>query len=145
MKKIINGKLYDTDTARLIGSWANTGDRRSLSYVGEELYCKRTGEYFLYGEGGAMSHYSRSTGDNSWSGGEAIIPLSFGKARAWAEEHLSADEYAEALGLPDEDAEDVALNIMIPARIMAQVRQAASAQKMSLTDYVRAKLGGDTE
>ena len=145
MKKVINNKLYDTDTARLIGSWANTGDVRSLSYVGEELYCKRTGEYFLHGEGGPMSHYSRSTGDNSWSGGEQIIPLIFCKAREWAEEHMSADDYAEAFGLPDEDAEDVALNVMIPARLMAEIRQAAAAQGKSLTDYVRTKLGGDAE
>lgn len=140
MKKIINGKLYDTDTARFIGSWANTGDYRSWSYVHEELYCKRTGEYFLYGEGGPMTQYSHSLGDNSWSGGEQIIPLSFAKAREWGEEHLSTEDYAEVFGLPDEDAEDVALNIMIPARLMAQIRQAAAEQKISLTDYVRQRL-----
>jgi hypothetical protein len=32
-----------------------------------------------------MSRYSRSTGQNSWSGGEAINPLTAEEARDWLE------------------------------------------------------------
>ena len=46
MKKIINGKLYNTDTARQIGSWDNNITDR-LYWVSETLYQKQRGEFFL--------------------------------------------------------------------------------------------------
>lgn len=135
MKKHINGKTYDTDTARKLATWrANETDW--MHAVREELYLKRTGEYFLYGEGGPSSRYSRCLEDNSWASGEAIIPLSLGKAKAWAEEHLDADEYEAIFGLPDENAEGVTLSVTIPARLMAKLRQSAAERQITLTDYV---------
>ncbi len=92
MKKIINGKRYDTGTAKLIGE-ASYSNRTDFNYWSEELYQKRTGEFFIYGEGGPASKYSRSTGQNQWSGGEKIIPLTIKEAKEWAEKYLDADEY----------------------------------------------------
>lgn len=104
MKKIINGKVYDTDTARYVGSWENGCYQNDYNYVSEELYCKRTGEYFLYGEGGAGTKYSEMIGTNSWSSGEMIIPLTYDIARKWAEEHLKADDYLEEFEpMPDDN------------------------------------------
>jgi len=101
MKKIINGKRYDTDTATLIGS-AGYGYPGDLEYWAEDLYRKKTGEFFLYGEGGPKSIYSRRTGQNQWSGGAEIRPLSLQEAQEWAEEHLNADEYEEVFGRIEE-------------------------------------------
>jgi hypothetical protein len=139
MKKIINGKLYDTDKARYLGgdSYSNS---RDFHHWTEELYVKRTGEYFLYGEGGPMTKYAESTGQNTWSGGEKIMPMSMEAAREWAEEHLNADRYAELFGLPDVDAEPVALNLLLDAGIMAQVRAKAAEDGASLTATVAALL-----
>ena len=100
MKKIINGKKYDTDTAKSMLSWSN--DRTDFSYCYEELYRKKTGEFFLYGHGGPMSKYTKSCGDNSWSGAEEIIPLTEAEARQWAEEHGDADEYEAIFGEVEE-------------------------------------------
>lgn len=102
MKKIINGKKYDTKTAALVGYWENGDDGGDLYYVHEELRRKRTGEYFLYGWGGACSKYGVSCGQNSWCGGEKITPLTEKEARAWAEEHLTADEYETEFGTVEE-------------------------------------------
>lgn len=135
MKKIINGKLYDTTTARCLGS-DSYSNRRDFHYWSEELYVKRTGEYFLYGEGGPMSRYAETVGQNEWSGGEKIIPLSPAKAREWAEEHLSADEYEAAFGLPDEDAEDVVLYVKVPAATMAKLKAQAAERGASVTEIV---------
>ena len=52
MKKIINGKMYNTETAKCLSEWCN-GHYGDLTYVEETLYRKRTGEYFLYGLSGA--------------------------------------------------------------------------------------------
>ena len=107
MKKIINGKRYDTDTATLIGSarYSSPGD---FEHWMEELYRKKTGEFFLYGKGGPMSRYSRSTGQNEWSGGEEIRPLSLKEAQEWAEKYLDADEYEEVFGRIEEGKTQIA-------------------------------------
>ena len=47
MKKVINGLLYNTETAKEIGYHSENfpGD---FKYVCETLYKKKTGEYFLH-------------------------------------------------------------------------------------------------
>ena len=136
MRKIIEGKLYDTETARMVGEWANAGSWRDFNHMEEQLYRKRTGEFFLYGEGGPATKYAVSAGQNTWSGGSRIIPLSYENARQWAEEHLDAEEYAEIFGMPDESDEKVALNVMIPADLAAMLRTRAAEQGESLTSLV---------
>lgn len=98
MKKIINGRKYDTETATLMATASSNQPCNDFSYWAEELYRKRTGEFFLYGEGGPMSRYAESCGQNSWSGGCDITPMTEEKARQWAERHLSVDEYEEIFG-----------------------------------------------
>ena len=100
MKKIINGKKYDTDTAKKIATHSRChGD---FSDYSETLYLKKTGEFFLYGSGGPMSKYATPAGQNSWSGGSEIIPLSKEKAQKWAEKHLGVDEYETLFGEVEE-------------------------------------------
>lgn len=102
MKKIINGKKYNTETAKAVGYWSNNYSYRDFNYCEETLYQKRTGEFFLYGNGGAMSKYSQSCGQNSWCGGENIIPMTENAAKKWAEKHLTTDEYEEIFGEVEE-------------------------------------------
>ena len=74
MKRVINGKLYNTNTAVELACYeANATD--SLNYITERLYRKRTGEYFIHGEGGTRTRYAASDGDGWSRGGEAIFPL----------------------------------------------------------------------
>lgn len=104
MRKVIKGKLYDTDKATMVGEW-HDGYPSDFHYVCETLYRKRTGEYFIHGEGGAMSRYAESCGQSQWMGGESIMPIGYQDAKEWAETHLDADEYEAEFGIPDEDAE----------------------------------------
>jgi hypothetical protein len=101
MKKIINGKKYDTETAKCVGDWDNGYGCGDFQHVEERLYRKRTGEFFLHGEGGPMSIYAESCGDG-FCGGEKIIPLSESEAKEWAENHLDCDEYEKIFGSVDE-------------------------------------------
>ncbi len=98
MKKIVNSRLYDTDTAEMVGSYTNGFPPSDFNYCGEKLYRKKNGEYFIHGEGGPMTRYSVMTGQNSWSDGEDIVPLSEGGARRWAEKRLTVDEYVSIFG-----------------------------------------------
>lgn len=60
MKKIINRKTYNTDTADIVshktsGEW---GDPKGYEEI---LYKTRKGDYFIYGIGGDDSKYPKET------------------------------------------------------------------------------------
>lgn len=92
MKKVINGKLYNTESAKRLGyaSYSHPGD---FCFWEETLYLTKSGNYFIHGEGGPMSKYAKSIGQNEWSGGEHIEPVNEAAAKEWAEEHLDGNEY----------------------------------------------------
>jgi hypothetical protein len=123
MKKIINGKRYDTETAQLIGS-TSYSNRTDFYFWREELYRKKTGEFFLYGEGGPASKYSRQIEQNSWSGGKKITPLTREEAQEWAEKYLDADEYEEVFGRIEEGKSQIATWIADSVKVDAdQLRE----------------------
>jgi hypothetical protein len=105
MKKIINRKTYNTDTARELGSWMY-GYPGYPEYISETLYMTPRGAYFLHGEGGPRSRYARRIAQNSWVGGEDIIPMTADEAREWAEKHLDAKEYEAIFGETAEASAD---------------------------------------
>ena len=83
MKKIIEGKTYNTETALLLGDWQNLW-KGDYHYCREELYRTKKGTYFLYGEGGALSCYARYIGGSA-TGGADFQVLSDREAKEWAE------------------------------------------------------------
>lgn len=123
MKKIINGKRYDTETAEEIGFWRTERSVTDFSYCEETLYRKRTGEFFLYGEGGPSSPYAHAA-YGTMGAGEAIVPLTEGEAKTWVEQKLDSDTY-EALFPVDE--EDVA-SMESGARLASYRAQAGLSQ-----------------
>jgi len=138
MKKIIDGRLYDTETAKLIAS-RSSGGSGSFSDWSEALYKKRTGEYFLHGEGGPMTKYSRQCGDNSWGWGERITPLSYDEAVKFAEKAMTAEEYQAEFGPVSEDEERVTLSVSLDAAIADRIRKAAAAAKVSVSELIASK------
>lgn len=134
MKKIINNKVYDTNSAKKIAEWDN--GNYGLDSCVETLYKKRTGEFFLRGDGGAMSKYAVSCGDNNWCGGEKIIPMSYESAREWAEKHLSPDEYESIFGEVVEDDSRVIITISVSTSAVERAKRAAAQQGISLSAYI---------
>lgn len=96
MRKIINGKAYDTETAKFLASRDNGVSPTDFSYTEETLYIKKTGEYFLYGESNANGKYSRLE-YGMYCGGENIIPLTKEEAMEWVERRAN-DEYESIFG-----------------------------------------------
>lgn len=141
MKKIINGKLYDTETAKEVGLRAHGEGPRDFHYFVERLYRKRTGEYFLHGEGGPMTQYARTIGQNQWSGGEKIMPLDYQTAREWAEKHMDADDYMEEFGPVSEDGngERTVLTISLDVATAERIRRAAKEAGMSVSALIASK------
>lgn len=101
MKKIINGKKYDTETAKEIGRY-ECNLTNGLDYLCETLYLKKTGEFFLTGEGGARTRYGKATSDGEYCSGKDIEPLTEREAREWLEEHGGVDVYESVFGEVEE-------------------------------------------
>ena len=135
MKKIIKNKVYDTATAKKLGEWDNGHYYNDFAYCGEALYQKKTGEFFIYGEGGALSKYAERCG-NDTCGSEVITPVSYDRAREWAEKKLDADEYISIFGEPQEDDSRQSVNISLSAQKAAQLKQAAAKAGMTVSAYV---------
>lgn len=101
MKKIINGRKYDTETAECVGYMESTYNRNDFHYYDEGLYRKRNGEFFLHGEGGGLSPYAQSVG-RGFTGGENIIPISEERAKEWGEKYMSVSRYESIFGEVEE-------------------------------------------
>ena len=136
MKKIIRGLMYNTETAKEVGWWNNGYSRNDFSYEEEQLYKKRTGEFFIYGFGGPKSKYARATGLNSWTGDSNIIPISYEEAKQWAEEKLYADEYESIFGEVTEDGSRTAQLFSLSTIAVEKLRVMASKEGKSMSSIV---------
>lgn len=135
MKKIIEGRKYNTDTATKVGTWDNEYGASDFNYVEETLYRKQNGEFFIHGEGGANSRYAKSAGLNSWTGGEMIEPQTFESARKWAEEHLTAEEYDAVFGDPGE-GEDILISVTISPQAKSLLNKTMSETGQKQSDII---------
>lgn len=111
MKKIISGKLYDTNTAERVAQWDNGKYTNDMYYTSVDLYRTKTGNWFV--------HKVYGHGDNG------IAVLTTEEVLVWAEEHdlkekeiekisglLNVEEASEeitrlTLRLPDETYEEI--------------------------------------
>ena len=90
MKKIIDGKLYDTETAECLGFYQHF-DGNTFHYLREALYRTKKGD----AENPCI--------DDFVSGMDVpILLFSREDAMLWAEIRLSAEEYFNAFGRPAE-------------------------------------------
>ena len=125
MKKIINGKRYDTGTAIERGT-AEHNPVSSFDWYQETLYQKKTGEFFIYGEGHARSRYAMQHSDGMWGPGRNITPLSFEEAKEWTEENLSADEYEAIFGEVAEDDSRQVIALSLSAKTVETLKRKAA-------------------
>ena len=101
MKKIINGRLYDTETAKELAAVDNGYGVGNAFYCKTALFQKKTGEYFIYGEGGPMTEYGDSVGYNrTW--GCRFEPVDEFDAQKWVEKNCDGDTYIDLFGDVDE-------------------------------------------
>jgi len=85
MKRVIDGKLYDTGTALEVATWNNGHYPGDFHRCEETLYGTRKGAWFLHGEGGALSAYAEAHG-NDRCGGEALVPMTREQAFEWCQQ-----------------------------------------------------------
>jgi hypothetical protein len=101
MKRVIDGKVYDTEKSGLIHEWDNGLPAGDMNYCQEVLYRTKQGTYFLVGDGGAGTSYSRQIGNNL-SGDDKWSVLSEQDALEWLQSHeADADTITTYFDLPE--------------------------------------------
>lgn len=136
MVKIINGKKYSTETAERVGFYSNSPDRNDFHWEEENLFKKRTGEFFLFCEGGPASIYCTWIDSRNRTSGDKIIPLTFEEAREWAEEHLDAEEYEEIFGEVEESGETKGVMYSLPVAAIERVKRVAQERRCSASQVI---------
>ncbi len=96
MKKVIEGKLYDTETADLICEYSY-GRSSDFRYLYEALYKTTKGQWFIAYDGGAQSKYAADYGDGI-GGSEGIKLVDEDDARRFVEQNGNADDFEKAFG-----------------------------------------------
>lgn len=145
MRTIINGKVYDTSTAVGLAHWSNGKSYRDPWSKEETLFCKRTGEFFLWGEGGPESSYGERTA-TGWKGGSKVFPLTREEAREWGKEHLSQEDYDLIFNAPESN-EKKTVSYSLSLSAIAKLKNKASSAGISASELLEKLIGsmGDEE
>lgn len=131
MKKIIGGKRYNTETAKYIGEYDNGYGLDDFNYILEELYLKRTGEFFLHAKGHGLTKYAERYGNNAWGMGEHLVPLSIDEAKEWVEKHLDYDDYEKLFEIEDEN--NYLISVLVPVSIREKIEARAKEKDVSMS------------
>ena len=135
MKKIINGKVYDTDKAQLIAEAhhdnVNDADGKSLK---QWLYRKKTGEFFVKAEGASIE--LQNIFQHGYKPNAGIYPLTYEHAQRWAERELTADQCGSIFGDPEDDDTQVSVNLSMTAKVANTLKQNAAKAGMTVSAYI---------
>lgn len=125
VKRVINGKAYNTDTATRIADNLHTvpGD---LPEIAEVLYETKHGAYFLLW-------------CNTLLECEHIKPLSDAEAQTWCENtNQEGDIVERAFGkFPEAGASETRTTLRLPGNLHQRASASAAAQGVSLNTYIR--------
>lgn len=127
MRKVYHGKIYDTETAKMVAAYYSDAPVGDSSYWEERLYRKKNGEYFLHGFGGPCSKYKEGQIFGEISGGEKIEPVSITTAMQWAEKMLPGEEYESIFGEIRETGDKVAITVSVSSVAAEMLSRASSA------------------
>lgn len=86
MRKIVDGKIYDTANAEKIADRRTGYGRGDFNWCEETLYRTKKGNWFLAGQGGALTRYAQNADVYETSSFD-IIPLTQKEAIEWLKEH----------------------------------------------------------
>ncbi|MDT2830274.1 hypothetical protein P7H62_03700 [Vagococcus carniphilus] len=97
IKKIIDGKKYNTETGILLAS-QEYESRGSWKHLHEQLYKSVKGAYFIAYEGGPLSRYGIDIGNRQVSSSKGIYLISEEEAKEFMAKHTDADKYEKEFG-----------------------------------------------
>ncbi len=100
MKKIINGKMYDTEAAECVVFYWNMLPSSDFSEESFSLYRTEKGAYFIHGKGGPRTRWGVELENNMWGWPDHkdIQVISIEEARRIVEEECHFDIYERLFG-----------------------------------------------
>ena len=90
MKRVINGKAYNTETAECLCESTNGYHPQDFKYCKEALYQTKKGAYFIFGVGGGLSKYAERYGDAKGEGSKIKVVDEY-EAMRWLEERQETE------------------------------------------------------
>lgn len=138
MIKIVNGKSYNTETAEKLAHWENEYGYGDNHFMSEELYRKKSGEFFLVCEGGSYTRYG-----HGYEMGLHVYPMSFEEAQKWVADHQPGYEYVKIFGEPAEDDGYVTTGLTLPEALMAKAQEASAAAGIQFSEYLEKLIMAD--
>ena len=139
MKRIIENRVYDTDTAKLIATVKNDrhigADRKTLE---ESLYQKKNGEFFLYRPNLAGTDAAHNIGISSCPHDKEnhIFALTYEQACKWGESEMSADDWLAVFGEPEEDDSKAQIHVNLSKAAIIKLKQAAQKDGQTVSAYI---------
>lgn len=94
MKKTLDGKTYNTETAIPLANWDNRENYGDYRFENQVLYVTKKGAYFIHGRGGGGTDWGTNNG-NARCGGQGIEPISKDEALRWCEKYGAEDVIEE--------------------------------------------------
>lgn len=123
MKRIIDGKTYNTETATLITQIGDDEGSRA-----EALYQTRHGAFFRYNE-----EYLPEAGETGYQ----LYPCSPTDAQQWLEKHNRVTAIELLFGPQPEAGENESrITLRIPDSLKSRIEELASANKQSLNAWI---------
>lgn len=138
MIKIIDGKSYNTETAEKLAHWENEFGYGDYHFMSEELYRKKSGEFFLVCEGGSSTKYG-----NGYEMGTYVYPVTFEEAQKWAAEHCPGYEYVDIFGAPSESDGYITTGLRLPEAVMAKAKEASATAGIQFSEYLERLITAD--
>ncbi len=124
IKRIIDGKAYNTETASLVHEHSARDDT-----VYHGLYQTKHGAFFEWAY------------DSNWGNGD-VKPLSDDEARSWLEKFRAPTDVIERYcgPFPEGGASETRITLRLPGNLYNRLTAAASAVDVSLNTYVMRQL-----
>lgn len=134
MKKRIRGLMYNTDTAKLIYTDNSRAVRNSESSVVENLYRKKTGEFFIYGKGNSNTRYAKPVNEGeSFKPGEGIIPLTYEEAKQWGKKNMPQAEYSRVFDYVSNSTDEITAGILISEQTNDMLKRIADKMDKNIS------------
>jgi HicB family len=131
MKRIIEGRTYNTETATEVASWSGFTDPEAMRAPesGAVLYQTRHGAYFLVSFNEALEPWE--------DGYEKLTPLDPEQAQRWAEKHCSTEEVERLFGeQPEAGDAEAKLTLRMPEALRRRLVLLAESRKQSLNAWI---------
>lgn len=121
MRKYINNKMYDTQSAVCIFKKKSEGlNKNHIAYEEVAIYRKKQGEYFLYNYRGLKAD---------------IVPLSYEQAVQYVKTYGSVDEFNKAFSVSSTKG-TTSIRVIVPKSIKKKLDIICSQRGITQTEFI---------